>query len=93
MKAGGEHVVPLSRPALELIKNLERFNGSPYLFPCLTGDSHLSNMAMGRHNITVHGFRSNFKDWAVINCRRHALENIVHGNPMLSRKPFPSYLE
>jgi integrase len=71
MKAGREHVVPLSRPALELITCLERFQGSPYLFPGFTGDSHLSNMAMsmllrrtGRDDITVHGFRSSFKDWA-----------------------------
>ena len=71
MKAGREHIVPLSRPSLELIKCLERFKGSPYLFPGLTGDRHLSNMAMsmllrrmGRDDITVHGFRSSFKDWA-----------------------------
>jgi len=62
MKAGREHRVPLSEPALALLARVDR-TGSR-IFP-------LSNMAMamtlrrmGRGDLTVHGFRSSFKDWA-----------------------------
>ncbi|MFT3673163.1 tyrosine-type recombinase/integrase [Aestuariivirga sp.] len=71
MKAGREHVIPLSAPALAVVKALPRYEGSPFVFPGLTGDKHLSNMSMamllrrmGREMVTVHGFRSTFRDWA-----------------------------
>jgi integrase len=70
MKSGREHRVPLSAGALSVLKALSRDN--EYLFPGGTRSApHLSNMAMlvmlGRMNrgdLTVHGFRSTFKDWA-----------------------------
>lgn len=71
MKAGREHVIPLSGPALAIVTAIPRHAGSPFVFPGLTGKSHLSNMAMamllrrmGKGGITVHGFRSSFRDWA-----------------------------
>jgi integrase len=71
MKAGREHVIPLPGAALAIVKALPRYEGSPFVFPGLTGKSHLSNMAMamllrrmGKDEITVHGFRSSFRDWA-----------------------------
>lgn len=71
MKAGREHVIPLPGAALAIVKALPRYEGSPFVFPGLTGKSHLSNMAMamllrrmGKDQITVHGFRSSFRDWA-----------------------------
>ena len=67
MKAKREHRVPLSAPAVRLLKNLPRIGD--YVFPGVKG--HLSNMAMlellsdmERSDITVHGFRSTFRDWA-----------------------------
>jgi integrase len=70
MKAHQEHRVPLSVPALKLLRSLPHIHGEEFLFPGVPG-KHLSNMAllellrrMGRDDITVHGFRSTFRDWA-----------------------------
>ncbi|EIU5573144.1 TPA: tyrosine-type recombinase/integrase [Pseudomonas aeruginosa] len=71
MKAAREHRVPLSDAVLALLETLPRVVGSPYLFPSVRKGKHLSNMAMlmalrrmERTDITVHGFRSTFRDWA-----------------------------
>ncbi|RWQ57817.1 site-specific integrase [Mesorhizobium sp.] len=70
MKAGKEHRVPLSGRACEILNSLPREKGNPCVFigPRANG---LSNMAMsavlkrmGRNDVTVHGFRSTFRDWA-----------------------------
>jgi len=74
MKAGRQHRVPLSKPALVLLGKMaeERMSGAPeaYLFPGAREGSPLSNMAlimvlrrMARTDITPHGFRSCFRDW------------------------------
>ena len=70
MKAGKEHVIPLSEPALELLQAIKQAE-SPFVFPGGKKDKPLSNMAclallkrMGRADLTVHGFRSSFRDWA-----------------------------
>jgi integrase len=69
MKAKKEHRVPLSGAALEILKTLPR--EADFVFPGGHKGSAISNMAMaellkrmGRLNITVHGFRSTFRDWA-----------------------------
>ena len=71
MKAGREHRVPLSDRALEIVKNLEPVTGNLFLFPGRNAGAGLSNMSllkvlklMNRADITVHGFRSTFRDWA-----------------------------
>jgi integrase len=70
IKGGREHRVPLSARALELLEALPTEKANPFVFigPRRGG---LSNMAMaqllkrmGRQDITVHGFRSTFRDWA-----------------------------
>lgn len=71
MKAGKVHRVPLSDRALAIIAATPREAGSPYLFPGAKSGKPLSNMAMlellrgmeGK-TLTVHGFRSTFRDWA-----------------------------
>lgn len=69
IKAGKQHKVPLSPDALSILKNLPRFEGTPYVFPALRGGK-LSDMALSavvrRMGIDAvpHGFRSTFKDWA-----------------------------
>lgn len=70
MKAGREHAVPLSAPAVALLKELEKSKGGPFVFPGSRLGKPLSNMAMlmtlrrmGRGDISVHGFRSSFRDW------------------------------
>ncbi|MER9258996.1 tyrosine-type recombinase/integrase [Mesorhizobium sp. M0619] len=70
MKAGIEHRIPLSSAAVELLKGLPRFKDHPYVFPGARRNQPLSNMAMleqlrgMRPGLTVHGFRSSFRDWA-----------------------------
>ena len=67
MKMGKEHVVPLSRAALELLASLP-IGDSEYVFPNTRGEP-LSDMAplqvLRRMRVpsTVHGFRSSFTDW------------------------------
>jgi integrase len=69
MKSAREHRVPLSPAALAVIKNMKTRRENDYVFP---GDrrDRLSGRAMdmllrrmGRE-VTVHGFRSSFRDWA-----------------------------
>ena len=71
MKAGKEHRVPLSPRALAILKDEQEVRTSDYVFPGGKAGKPLSNMAMtevlrrmGRGDITVHGFRSTFRDWA-----------------------------
>ncbi len=71
MKARREHRVPLSAAALAVLKPLHKHRGSEFVFASPRPGRPLSGMAMlmllrrmGRENITVHGFRSTFKDWA-----------------------------
>lgn len=73
MKAGREHRVPLSDAALAIVKRLSdtRPEGAVYVFSGQRKGSALSNMSMAMlirrmelPNITVHGFRSAFRDWA-----------------------------
>jgi len=70
MKAGREHRVPLSRAAVRLLDSLPVTRGE-YAFVAKDLDTPLSNMAllmtlrrMKRAGLTVHGFRSTFRDWA-----------------------------
>jgi integrase len=73
MKAGKEHVVPLSAAALEILQAAEPFRGrskDAFIFPGKPGKP-LSDMTLTKvlrdlshADITVHGFRSSFRDWA-----------------------------
>jgi len=70
MKAGIEHRIPLSESAMKTLKVLHDGRISDYVFPNLTNGKPLSNAGMssvlkrmGRTDITVHGFRSTFRDW------------------------------
>ncbi len=72
MKAGRDHRVPLSQRAVELFEQAQVYAAdSRYVFPGRTSERPLSNMVflmllrrMKRDGITVHGFRSSFRDWA-----------------------------
>ena len=71
MKAAREHRVPLSEPALVILRKVNEANVSNYAFPGQRADRPLSVMAlemllrgMGVEDATVHGFRSAFRDWA-----------------------------
>lgn len=68
MKAGKEHRVPLSPRVMEILGETKQLGGQ-YLFPGAQR-SKLSSMAMAmllrrmKLDVTVHGFRSAFRDWA-----------------------------
>jgi integrase len=71
MKAGKEHRVPLSGAALATLKTLSQGAINDFIFAGGKAGRPLSEMAllmllrrMGRADITVHGFRSSFRDWA-----------------------------
>lgn len=71
MKAGKEHRVPLSDRALQILESLPREKGNDSVFIGEKGGKPLSNMAllmtlrrMEREDLTTHGFRSTFRDWA-----------------------------
>jgi integrase len=71
MKGGREHRVPLSTQANDLAERMKEEHSGDYLFPGGKKGKPLSNMAMlellrrmGRGDLTVHGFRSTFRDWA-----------------------------
>lgn len=70
MKGKREHRVPLCSEAVELLKALPRIEGNDHIFPGARQGKGISNMAMlellrgMRPGLTVHGFRSTFRDWA-----------------------------
>jgi integrase len=71
MKAGREHRVPLSASALDILDQIGQGKVGAFVFSGGRPDCPLSNMAMlsvlsrmGRDDVTVHGFRSTFRDWA-----------------------------
>ena len=70
MKAGNEHRVPLSDRALAILKELHRVRTSGFVFPGFKRGLPLSNMPLeavlrrAKIDVTTHGFRSSFRDWA-----------------------------
>jgi integrase len=72
MKAGKEHRIPLAKPALAILVSMQdkRSNATRLVFPGTNRrDRPLSDMALTMFlrrlgaSITVHGFRSTFRDW------------------------------
>ncbi len=73
MKAGREHRVPLSDAALAVLREAEKLRTSAadgFVFPGQRTGKALSNMSMAmllrrmkRDDLSVHGFRSTFRDW------------------------------
>ncbi|MCJ2182465.1 site-specific integrase [Novosphingobium sp. 1949] len=68
MKAGKEHRVPLTPQVVEMLQSL--VGHRTFLFPGQSNSKPLSNMAMLMllrrmevADVTVHGFRSSFRDW------------------------------
>ncbi|MES2443809.1 MAG: integrase arm-type DNA-binding domain-containing protein [Pseudomonadota bacterium] len=70
MKAGREHRVPLSQRAVEIIKEMAEPGAEGFVFLGPKAKTPLSSMAMSmllrrmKAEVTVHGFRSTFRDWA-----------------------------
>jgi integrase len=67
-KSGREHRVPVPDSAIAILEQMEAIRQSDFVFPGRRGP--LSGFAlqsalkrMGREDVTVHGFRSTFRDW------------------------------
>jgi integrase len=70
-KSGKQHRVPLSAPMLAIIDRMAAVRVNEFVFPGAKARRSLSKLAMSdvlarmkRQDITVHGFRSTFRDWA-----------------------------
>ncbi len=71
MKAGKQHRVPLSAPAMAILRRRwEATGGHGFVFPSRDGKAAMSNMAMlqllkrmDRADLTTHGFRGTFRVW------------------------------
>ncbi len=91
MKASKEHRVPLSQPVLEILASLTVGHPADPIFPGARKGKGLSNMAfltllkrMSRKDITAHGFRSTFRDWAAektSNSREVIEQALAHSLP------------
>jgi integrase len=75
MKGGREHRIPLSGPAFDILREMAqvRVSNEPdaLVFPGRDAGRPLSDMSltavlrrMGLSELTAHGFRSSFRDWA-----------------------------
>ena len=71
MKAGREHRVPLSAPAVAILETMAELKQSDLIFPGVKSGEPLSNMSMlavlkrmNRADLTTHGFRCTFRVWA-----------------------------
>ena len=84
MKVGKEHRVPLCSRAIEILTNItSNRNPEEHVFCGWKQNTGLSNNAllallkkMGRSDITAHGFRSTFRDWAAEEAHTFANETI-----------------
>jgi integrase len=71
IKGEKEHRVPLSARAIEVPRLVDRDKEAKFVFPGLRRGKPLSDAALrallvriGHDAITIHGFRSTFRDWA-----------------------------
>jgi integrase len=71
MKGGLAHRVPLSDAAVAIIEAMKPLANGHFVFPGMRAGKPLGNSALldalkrsGRDDLTVHGFRSSFRDWA-----------------------------
>ena len=84
MKVGKEHRVPLCSRAIEILTTItSNRNPDEHIFSGWKQNTGLSNNAllallkkMGRSDITTHGFRSTFRDWAAEEAHTFANETI-----------------
>jgi integrase len=71
-KAGRKHYIPLSDPALLILKNLPRLEGNPYIFPGQVEGQHLINIdkpwrrikaQAGIEDVRLHDLRRTVGSW------------------------------
>lgn len=80
LKGLEEHRIPLSDAALhvlDVLRALRRSDQGDFLFPGIRPHQHISNATMAAVlkrlgiDVTVHGFRSTFRDWAAEATHHH----------------------
>ena len=70
MKAARKHRIPLEGQALAILEHLEPLRTCAFVFPSPRGPRALSHVVMQKVlnrmgvDVTTHGFRSTFRDWA-----------------------------
>jgi integrase len=71
MKRGVAHRVPLAPRAIQILEEAKKLTRGDVVFPAYRANKPLSDMAltmllrrMKVDGLTVHGFRSSFRDWA-----------------------------
>lgn len=71
MKAGRDHRIPLAQRSQIILAEMQDIRTGDFVFPGGVREKPLSSMAflmllrrLGRNDITAHGFRSTFRDWA-----------------------------
>ena len=83
MKSAREHRVPLCRRAVAIVKQMRAVQRGDFVFPGVKRNKPINDMAMsltlrrmGRGDLTTHGFRSTFRDWAAerTNYPNHVVE-------------------
>lgn len=83
MKAGYAHTIPLCDRVIALLKSLPRVKDNPFVFPGARFGRPVSAQAVynttklhGGEAITIHGFRSSYRDWAAdkTNAQREVIE-------------------
>ncbi|MGJ8537905.1 MAG: tyrosine-type recombinase/integrase, partial [Parasphingopyxis sp.] len=95
MKAGKPHAVPLCSAAMAVVREARSFRrmGSELVFPGAKRGRPLSDMTLVKVmrdmdlDVTAHGFRSSFRNWAAVHypaqpdaaefCLAHGVENAV----------------
>ncbi|MFZ5731436.1 MAG: tyrosine-type recombinase/integrase [Pseudomonadota bacterium] len=71
MKAGRDHRIPLAPRSISILAGMQDIRTGDFVFPGGVREKPLSSMAflmllrrLGHNDITAHGFRSTFRDWA-----------------------------
>ncbi len=71
MKAGRDHRIPLAQQSQRILAEMQEIRTSDFVFPGGVQERPLSSMAflmllrrLERNDVTAHGFRSTFRDWA-----------------------------
>ena len=99
MKVRKEHKIPLSNEAISIVELMRKKHNHKYVFTNPATGNHISNGAMlvflkkqfPDLKITVHGFRSTFRDWAeeTGNYQHHAIEfSLAHQLPTKVEKAY-----
>jgi integrase len=82
MKGKREHRVPLSDAAIDTLNELMAVRRGEFILPSHDANHHASHSILDHvlyglgENVTVHGFRSSFRDWAAerSSCPREVIE-------------------